>query len=1195
MPQVVSTFLNGRMDSDTSYPLLDNKSYTLARNLRISGEGKDGSFVTLKGSKKVSDEFTEEGGVIIGAYEGKGNKIYYAFAMPNGKSKIVEYNTLTESSKLIISDTKFLRFDLIRWKNGVEIKPYRYLLGINQIGNFLFISDKVWEYPRVIDVTKDYTEVIEDEIILVKKPPFNAPLIVNRSNNPNDIVDEEFANVFVSFAYRYKYEDGDYSALSFYTEASFEPKVFGIDGNRHNIGMENKYNQVQLSVKTGARNVTHVEVYAREHGSNSAYLIYNLNKSQSSVGNNQDFLVDYSYSKNYEILDEASTKMLYSNVPRFPNTQESVGNRMFYANFIEGFDLVDKFGNNVMVNYQVKKVQREFVSGGDNKTSVSMFSYKVSPIFYNDYNISSTALLPSDQKKAEVSINFNDRLKVNDLQVVFENTFKAPSFATKMKFAVKRTALNYENIVFSNIRKLGNKIYLYLNGENTNKVKQGEFIYFTKSDVLEYKPFEIEEVKLLRKDDGVSKDGYYAIIEDEDNFINFEKNAGVEGDYLSAFKANMDGAYQGTTSTNFTNINYTFGTTPTSYSFVTSTGQVQFKANGKGNLNYGSILSGDEIKVSFYIQMIRTLRNDADRLEDKVEVKKLTTIVDKDYSSLLDFLKENFADFKYTISGTPTNINFKTTNDFQNYMKENYPSTYNLENETGKRMNGIGVLEIEVKKGIKGGYARTKNKDVVEDQLYYETDKTYQIIDGEIIPDSTDGSGIKVFDINFYNGYSWGNGIESYKIRDSFVGKSLNNNFRPIIFDSNGFKAVRKTNDITYSGLYNYEMKRNELSVFNPTLANWKTLPSEHGEIQRLLSTDNNLTAYCNDRVMLVMYEKSIIYDLTGAENVALTNDVLGSIVVLDYKFGVGNNPESVVSTSNIHYFVDPIRKRFLLKSGKQIEELNGRGSGFFEEGIKLISESNSFLGSYDNSHDEYVVGFNGEKSVAFSLANKGFTSYFDNKYDYIIGANGVLFTGYKGVLYQNESTNNSNDLVGQGKFKSTLQYVVTPDMVSDKIFQAMYLQSNYAWNTNIKTNLHTSFIPKESFVQKESFFYNYIFRDNSSSVGIRGVGEIKNIEGNVLYFSSDIGTDISEQDFLKDESGFSSEIKTITENRLIVENGSGFNVGEFVFVSKATIGLYRPDGAPIRGQWMEVTLDLIPEKHTYITSAVTEVVKSNL
>lgn len=44
--------------------------------------------------------------------------------------------------------------------------------------------------------------------------------------------------------------------------------------------MENRYNKLSLIVNTGTKDVTDIEVYAREHNSNTAYLIYSVNKAK---------------------------------------------------------------------------------------------------------------------------------------------------------------------------------------------------------------------------------------------------------------------------------------------------------------------------------------------------------------------------------------------------------------------------------------------------------------------------------------------------------------------------------------------------------------------------------------------------------------------------------------------------------------------------------------------------------------------------------------------------------------------------------------------------------------------------------------------------------------------------------------------------------------------------------------------------
>ena len=52
---------------------------------------------------------------------------------------------------------------------------------------------------------------------------------------------------FLCFAYRYRYSDGGYSAVSLFTNPAFEPKTFDFSAETFkNEGMQNKYNAARV-------------------------------------------------------------------------------------------------------------------------------------------------------------------------------------------------------------------------------------------------------------------------------------------------------------------------------------------------------------------------------------------------------------------------------------------------------------------------------------------------------------------------------------------------------------------------------------------------------------------------------------------------------------------------------------------------------------------------------------------------------------------------------------------------------------------------------------------------------------------------------------------------------------------------------------------------------------------------------------
>ena len=213
-----------------------------------------------------------------------------------------------------------MRFDLVRLKNDETVFPFKYILSIDQIGDMLFFSGEWWKYPRYVNIKRDYTNFTEEDITLIKKPPRIAPQVFGLTENTNSV---RKSDIFINFSYRYKYIDGDYSALSFYSDTVFEPKSgFEINAERENKGMVNKWDSVSIRVNSGGKNVTDIEVYAREHGSNTAYLIHSVNKKKAGIADNAYIAnIKYSFSKNYTVLSTEETAMLYSNIPMYPYTQ----------------------------------------------------------------------------------------------------------------------------------------------------------------------------------------------------------------------------------------------------------------------------------------------------------------------------------------------------------------------------------------------------------------------------------------------------------------------------------------------------------------------------------------------------------------------------------------------------------------------------------------------------------------------------------------------------------------------------------------------------------------------------------------------------------------------------------------------------------------------------------------------------------
>ena len=1179
MPNVPNIFVNGRMDSDTNYTLVDNKGYVYALNLRPSGYGEDGTMHSIKGSSQRSDYSEDKTMTVVGMYNGENNKLYTFLARRDGLSKITETDIITKATRLIIEDAEFLRFDLLRWEDCEESER-KYLLSINQIDNYLVFSNEVWEDIRTVEIDGNYTNGFElEDIVLAKKPPKEAPLIISSSGVTSNSSENQ-KNRFVSFAYRYKYANGSYSPFSFYSDVAFKEFIGEMTTNdkRENTAMVNQYSAVKIAVNSGDFRVKGIEVIAREHGTRNGYIIYSATKGETEyngvpISDNQTLEIQYNFSSNYTLVNEQLLDLIYSNYPKFPKAQDYVGSRLFFANYKEGFDLKDENGEKININIDYELQSTDIDYSVSKKTATSMFSYKTGIVYYDDFNEATTVLSNSNDVENEVYVGFEKRTKINKILAKINNN--PPAWATKFKFVVQHQKLNYEIVYSSILKKVGDKLYIFLNGNNVNKLKQYDKFFLIGKAITEYNEFEVKEVKLIEKADfDLGESGLYAIA---DGFkdVDIKMNAGVSGSTVRWGASEiLDG---GTGNTIFSGVSVVI--------------------DGWG---IGDVKTNDRANISFIIYIIRNRTTDApitnftpeDRLSgyvfDTIRYS-VDLVASQNYDNIYDFLESqlilNYFDFNYTGSS----VTATTNSFFQGYVQNNYPNSWNAVNEEGLRISEHVYMDIKFNRGSQALEIRTVNKETL-DTFYYESPNTFKIVNGVHV-----GAVGGFFDTGFYNGYAWGNGVESYKIKDNFNANALDFRFRPNGIDPNGYAQKWRKNDITYSGLYNGDFKINDLNIYNPALINWKELPTEYGEVQRIVSTDGDISVFCNDKIFNVLYGKSIIADLQGNENVALTNEVLGGIQTLPYPFGT-QNPESVIKTNEGIAFVDKKRARYLLKSGNQIAELNPDGSGHHYHGVKEIQQHANFLASYNQSHGEYVFGLDHCDAVVFAPSKKGFSHYYDFSFDYIKGMNGKHFTAYKGIVYEDEVNDYANGFAGSQNKKGKLKYVVNPEMGIDKIYKALKLQSNTPWDVSIKTNLTETQFTQEAFTKKESYYFSEIYRDTATLQNSQGIGVVQNIVGNNLEFSYKVGIEVSVGDKMTQENGvYDSEITNIQGKIITVADSSVFSIGDYVFASKQSDGFSSPDGAPQRGKFMEVSLTNYGNEPYYITSAHTEIVKSNL
>jgi len=376
MPIVTTNFVRGRMNKSVDERLLPPGEYVNAINVRLgSTESTEiGAVENSKGNTRLTTLQYEgvdlTNATCIGAYDDGANETIYWFITSTTVDMIVSYDTKNELITYHVVSVSVLNFDTKHLVNSV-----------NKIGDLLFFTDDI-NPPRKINVNRNYPSpssgadvVTNKELNVIVQPPLAAPTfnLISQATEANYMETR-----MISFAYRYKYQDDEYSALSQFTDIAFVPGVFKLDiATNLNSGMKNIYNAVELSFNTGDSNVVGVDLIFKFADSNILNVIEKFNKLNYGWPNNTIQTQTFSNSKIYTILPDAELLRLYDNVPRTAKAQTLMGNRLVYGNYVDGYNMVDSDGSNCQMTFEAERVSTNIETNDFSPTLVNGVQYTI--------------------------------------------------------------------------------------------------------------------------------------------------------------------------------------------------------------------------------------------------------------------------------------------------------------------------------------------------------------------------------------------------------------------------------------------------------------------------------------------------------------------------------------------------------------------------------------------------------------------------------------------------------------------------------------------------------------------------------------------------------------------------------------------------------------------------------------------------
>jgi hypothetical protein len=208
-------------------------------------------------------------------------------------------------------------------------------------------------------------------------------------------------------------------------------------------------------------------------------------------------------------------------------------------------------------------------------------------------------------------------------------------------------------------------------------------------------------------------------------------------------------------------------------------------------------------------------------------------------------------------------------------------------------------------------------------EVYYENSESFQIVNGAHLSGNKVGDvdqviGVTDGEVNlgFFNCYSFFNGVESYKVRDSVSGKKIYLGNRVTAVSDQDYKEIRRESSITYSGIYNNQNNINRLNEFNIGQSNYKDCEGSYGTIQLLHGRRSDLLALQEDRISYIAIGKNMLVTAAGEGILTSVPEILGVQVARSEEYGISENPESFAHYGSDIYFTDAKRSSVIQLKG---------------------------------------------------------------------------------------------------------------------------------------------------------------------------------------------------------------------------------------------------------------------------------------
>lgn len=418
--KLVPRYLN--LDDDPR--LIKNMEMTDAINVRISAteEGTEGVIKNAFGNEAVPFKngnnwqgkthalpAGENFVISVADSSATGEAIYFVWNSNNDHS-IYRFSTASGFAELVYRDA------VLNFSKTAHIQA-DFVRNIDQ--NMLLYFTDGFSAPKKINVTiainGAYASVLNTGtaseklqfLTVARMPPLDPPTYQFRTDT--NYADNLVFNKNFQFAYQYVYNDGEVSAISKYTDLA-------VAINQYNDGLlddaqESEYNYIRLTVRSSIADVKVIRVLARIGNEGSFFVIGELSNPRAAAV--QNLTLDFYNDSTYRYISEDDQNKIYDAVPITAQAQTISGNRLFYGNYVEGYDNT-KTATAVGVNYE-DEPQTINIPVSISFTTISKRGFSLTnpisvtaqPAYVNPKITIDLSGYTSQDQSSQVSINFS--------------------------------------------------------------------------------------------------------------------------------------------------------------------------------------------------------------------------------------------------------------------------------------------------------------------------------------------------------------------------------------------------------------------------------------------------------------------------------------------------------------------------------------------------------------------------------------------------------------------------------------------------------------------------------------------------------------------------------------------------------------------------------------------------------------------